>query len=413
MLKLYSLRFPAIVLTLGLVMALFVACDSDDDGDSQPTTGTLNGTVIFHGDWPDSGTVQVSLFENWNNEGTGCWWCAMSAGGPPSYYTPSSHFQDPDPTNTSAADTLTFALTGITLGSYDVAVAGWRVPAASQTGNVECDEPVIGMYGAVAGTNDTIPDAITFSSNAATQAVEMHVWFQRTLPVAGCNDLGRIDGSINFTGTWPTGGSGGIAAIITTMPYTVWEPGGIAGYRGRSAITAQTTPTCSFSPPYGSYYVSFWTNEQPPNNRYLGAYGVFTNVSPIGPQDAASDMITLSADAPLASLPAMNLAAPAPHYVSGTVTFTGERPAVGLAVVLSPTPVLMGPPAGWYALDPTETVYALTGMADGTFYVLLYDNITNGSATLHGSYDADENGQADPLVFDGTTLGHLNINLSN
>lgn len=408
MLKLYSFRFPAIVLTLGLALTLFVSCDSDDDGDSQPTTGTLNGTVIFHGDWPDSGTVQVSLFENWNNEGTGCWWCAMSAGGPPSYYTESSHFQDPDPTNTSPADTLTFSLNGITLGSYDVCVAGWRSP--NQTGNVECDEPVIGMYGAEKGTNDTIPAAITFSSNAATQTVEMHVWFQRSLPVAGCNDLGRIDGSLNFTGTWPTAG---IAAIITTMPYTVWEPGGIAGYRGRSAMTDQNNPNFSFSQAYGTYYVSFWTNEQPPNNKYLGSYGVFTNVSPIGPQDAVSDAIAISADVPLVTLAATNVSAPAPHYVSGTVTFNGERPEVGLAVVLSPTPVLMGPPAGWYALDPTETVYALTGMADGTFYVLLYDNVTNGSATLHARYDTNADGVADPLVFDGSNLGFLNINLSN
>lgn len=403
-----KLRFGLIALLLAAATIFVTACEDDDDGDNPPTTGTLNGNVIFHGDWPDSGTVQLSIFENWN---TNCWWCATSAGGPPSYHTNASHFQDPDPANAHAADTLSFELSGITLGDYDVVVAGWRKPVS--TGNVECDEPVIGMLGAVAGTSDTIPESITFSSNAATQTIEMHVWFERRLPVAGCNDLGRIDGTINFTGEWPTGGSGGIAAIITTMPYTAWEPGGIAGYRGRSAITDQNNPYFSFSQAYGSYYVSFWTNEQPPNNKYLGAYGVVTNALPGGPKDAACDPITISADDPHTTLAPVNLSGPAPHYVAGTITFVGPRPGVGLAVALSPTPQLQGPPAGWFPLAETESIYAMTGMPDGSLYVLLYDNIPGGGATLHGAYDADQDGQADPLVFDAGHLGYLNINISN
>lgn len=401
----YKLRISLIALLLAAATLFVVACEDDDDGDTPPATGTLNGNVIFHGNWPDSGTVQLSIFENWN---TNCWWCAMSAGGPPSYHTEASHFQDPDPSNANPADTLSFELTGIALGDYAVVVAGWRKPTA--TGNVECDEPVIGMLGAVPGTSDTIPESITFSSNATTQTIEMHVWFERRLPVAGCDNLGRIEGTLNFTGEWPTAG---VAAIITTMPYTAWEPGGIAGYRGRSAMTDQNNPYYSFSQAYGSYYVSFWTNEQPPNNRYLGAYGVVTSVmSPPGTHDAVSDAITISVDEPLVTLNATNLTGPAPHYVSGTITFNGDRPAEGLAVALSPTPQLMGPPAGWYALDATETVYALTGMPDGSFYVLLYDNEQQG-ATLHGGYDADADGDADPLVFDGANPGYLNINISN
>ncbi len=400
----YKLRIGLIALLLGLATMIVVSCDDDGDDSNPPTTGTLNGAVIFHGDWPDSGTVQLSIFENWN---TSCWWCAMSAGGPPSYNTTASHFQDPDPTNAHTADTMSFELSGITLGEYDVVVAGWRKPTPS--GNVECDEPVIGMLGAVAGTADTIPESITFSSNAATQTIEMHVWFDRRLPVAGCSDLGRIEGTLNFTGEWP---SAGVAAIITTMPYTVWEPGGIAGYRGRSAMTDQNNPYYSFSQAFGSYYVSFWTNEQPPNNKYLGAYGVTTNALPGGPKDAASDPITISADAPLATLAPVNISGPAPHYVAGSITFNGPRPGVGLAVALSPTPQLMGPPAGWFPLAETESFYAMTGMPDGSFYVLLYDNAQQG-ATLHGGYDADQDGQADPLVFDGGNLGYLNINVSN
>ncbi|MCL4305486.1 hypothetical protein KJZ99_06200 [bacterium] len=409
MINFNKLRFLLITAGLAIAAVLVLPGCEDDDEKQPPSTGTLNGNVIFHGDWPDSGTVQLSIFENWNNEGTGCWWCAMSAGGPPSYYTHSAHFQDPDPTNTSPADTLSFDISGITLGSYDVVVIGWRTP--TQTGNVECDEPVIGMYGAVAGTSDSIPESITFAQNSATQTIEIHVWFDRRLPVAGCNNLGRIEGTVNFSGTWP---AAGVAAIITTMPYTIWEPGGIAGYRGRSAMTNQNNLYYSFSQPYGTYFVSFWTNEQPPNNKFLGAYGVVTSVaSPPGTHNAASTPIVISSGDPEAALGATALSGPAPHYIAGVITFTGDRPAAGIAVALSLTPTLMGPPAGWYALDPTETVYALTGMAEGTYYALLYENSTSPSAILYGSYDANEDGQADPIVIDASNYGYTGINISN
>lgn len=408
----HKIQLSLIALFLSLAVTVFVSCD-DDNGDNPPATGTLTGTVIFHGNWPDSGAVQLSIFDDWDNETTDCWWCAQNAGGPPSYHTESTHFQDPDPANAHESDTLLFSLGGITLGTYEVVVVGWRNP--NPINNVECDEPVIGMYGAVAGTTDTIPSSIVFAENSATQTIEIHVYFDRRLPVAGCSDLARIEGMINFTGEWPTGGSGGVAAIITTMPYTAWQPEGLSGYRGRSAMTSQDNLYFSFSQPYGTYYVSFWTNELPPANKFLGAYGVVTSVtSPPGTHDAAIDPIVVTSDEPLATLPTTNVSGPPPHYVAGSVTFTGDRPAAGIAVALSPTPVLMGPPAGWYALDATETAYALTGMAHGaSLYVLLYENSTSPSAELFGFYDADSDGDADPLLFDGSNLGYMGINLSN
>jgi len=402
----HKIRFALIALILAMAALVVVSCDSDDD---ETTLGTLTGNVIFHGEWPSTGTVQLSIFDDWANETTDCWWCAQNAGGPPSYHTESTYFQDPDPSNTNESDTLAFSLGGITLGTYEVVVVGWRNP--TPTGNVECDEPVIGMYGAVAGTSDTIPSSVVFAENSATQTIEIHVYFDRRLPVAGCADMSRIEGSITFSGTWPTEN---VAAIITTMPYTAWEPGGIAGYRGRAEIF-ENTLYYSFAQPYGTYYVSFWTDNPPPNNLYLGSYGVVTSVMlPPGSHDAASDPVTTSEETPSITLASTALATPVPHYVAGTVTFTGDRPAAGLAVALSPTPVLMGPPAGWYALDATETSYALTGMTDGaSLYVLLYENSTSPSAELFGFYDADADGDADPLLFDSSHLGYMGIALSN
>lgn len=395
----------ALYLLCGLLpLGLMLGCDDDDDnGDNPPVTGTLTGSVIFHGDWPDSGTVQLSIFSNWNDEGAGCTWCATAAGGPPAYHTEASFFQDPDPNNLVDPDTVEFEITGITLAEYEVIVTGWRSP--TQSGNIECQEPVIGMYGANPGTNDTMPDPITFSEGAPTQTIELHTWFDRRLPVPGCDDLGRIEGTIDINGDRP---ASGVAAIITTMPYTAWMPGGIAGYQGRYAITDPAEDYFQFSQAYGSYYVSLWTNDMPPNNRYLGAYGVNTAAG-----DAMPDMITISEDTPLMDIGTIAGLNPPPHYVSGTITFNGTRPAEGIAVALSTSPFLMGPPASWFPItDDSETFYANSGFAPGDYYVLLYQNTTDPGAILYGFYDADNDQSADPLTFDGSNIGYTGIDIT-
>ncbi|MBI5060057.1 hypothetical protein HZB60_09805 [candidate division KSB1 bacterium] len=370
-------------LLLGLLV--FAGCSSDDDNNNNPpATGTLTGSVIFHGEWPDSGAVQLSIFDNWNNEGTNCYWCATSAGGPPDYSTDAAYFQDPDPTNTSDADTIAFSLTGITLGTYETVVTGWRRPGGGA--NVECDEPVIGMYGANPGSSDTIPDAVTFNTDHLTHTIELHTWFNLRLPVAGCSDTGRVEGTVNLSGDWP---APGVAMIITSQPYSAWQPEGIAGYRGRYAL--ETSDETFFSIPliYGSYYISLWTNVQPPNHQYLGCYGVSAT-------DAHPDQVALSASAPVVSIGELSAVMPPPHWISGTITFTGERPAEGIMVMLNPTFPPQGPPTKVFRItDANETLYAIPDVPAGAHYVSLWKN-SSTEYVLYGAYFDPDGGDQDP-----------------
>lgn len=390
------------LLIAALAGLLVWGCSEDDDN---TTTGTLRGQVVFHGNWPDSGTVQLSIFTNWNNEGTGCYWCATSAGGPPAYYTHASFFQDPDTSNLTDPDTLEFEITGITLGTYETVVTGWRRPV--QGGNIECDEPVIGMYGANPGTADSIPDAITFSDANPEQTITLHSWFDRRLPVPGCDNLGRIEGTVNLQGDWPA--PAGVAVIITSQPYTAWQPGGIAGYRGRYALRTAADTYFTFTQPYGSYYVSLWTNEQPPNNKYLGAYGVN-----IAAGDARPNMLTISAQAPLAVSGAVAGTNPPPHWISGTVTFEGTRPAEGVMVLLNTTFPPQGPPSGIFRItDAAETLYAVTGMVNGSYYVSLWKN-SSTEYVLYGAYFDPDGGDTnpDPVVISDQVWGLNGINIT-
>ena len=128
--------------------------------------------------------------------------------------------------------------------------------------------------------------------------------------------------------------------------------------------------------------------------------------------DAHADGITLSGVVPLVTVEGVPGLNPS-HYISGTITFNGTRPAEGLAVALSPTPVLMGPPSGWFVIiDPDETLYAITGMAEGSYYVLLYQNIGGPTAILYGAYDADANGSPDAVEISSDNWGFSAIDIT-
>jgi hypothetical protein len=66
-----------VLLAAAALLAVW-GCSEEDE----PVTGTLSGRVIFHGQRPDSGTVQLSIFQTWST--TPCSWCAEARGGPPS-----------------------------------------------------------------------------------------------------------------------------------------------------------------------------------------------------------------------------------------------------------------------------------------------------------------------------------------
>jgi hypothetical protein len=374
-----------------LPLVLMIGCDEESNS-NPPLTGTLNGTVVFHGDWPDSGTVQLSIFTNWNNEGTGCWWCAQSAGGPPAYHTAAAYFQDPDPANQHDADTLSFELDGISLGEYEVVVAGWRAP--TPIGNIECDEPVIGMYGADPSTTDTIPSSITFTEGNATQNIVLHAYFNR-IPDCGPVTSGTISGVVRADNDWP---SGGLLAMITTFPVSGWNPVMGAPTDYFHMPTANDT-TFEFDVGLGGYYVSIWTNAQPPASvLWFGSYG-------LNPEqyDARPDIITITEDAPDVSDLVVNVNVPAPHYIAGHINFTGTRPAEGLLVILtafpySPEHMSIQAPSGYFAItDPIETLYALNNIPAGTYYLSLWNYVQGlGEPVFYGAYGYTAGSDTDP-----------------
>lgn len=416
MLLSHKFRFGMIALVLALATSFVVSCDDDDDGDKPPVTGTLTGTVIFHGDWPDSGTVQLSIFENWNISAGNCSWCVNAAGGPPAYHTDANFFQDPDPTNSSDTDTLTFEITGITLGTYNSIVTGWRAPTVS---DIACDEPIVGMYGGNPLADDSLPTAVTFSEGSATQNITLNTYFDHFLPVPGCGDRGRIEGAVDLQGDFP---AGGMIVMISAFPFTPW----IAPMGAPTAyytIDSEADLSYRFTPPFGTYYVSVWSNTPPPGQpAWYGAYNLDTQIITgdlLGTQARPTSFV-LDENQPWHSDINVKAYTPAPHFISGNVTFTGTRPTEGLLVMMTTTPVSpeqppMGAPAGYFAIvDGTETLYALSGMPEGTYYLSLWNNVQGPGAACYGAYGWSAGDAPDPVVIDGTTnFGRTGINISN
>jgi hypothetical protein len=366
-------------------------CSEEDE----PVTGTLTGRVIFHGQWPDSGTVQLSIFQNWST--TPCSWCAEAAGGPPSYYTEAHYFHDPDTTNGDGPDTMTYAISGIALGTYGAVAIGWR---ASLISDVACDEPVIGLYGADPFTTDSIPQSVAFTSaQPMMESVDVHAYFNIPTP-AGCDSPGTISGVVRVNEPWPTEG---LLVLITTFPFTPWHaPTGAPAYF--PLLTSQDT-VFQFTPRYGTYYLSIWNNVAPPTIPFwYGSYGVRT-----AQRDARPDGILLNALHPEAAGIVLEGQSPPPHYISGNVAFNGTRPAEGLLVLFStfmytPEHPPTGAPSGYYAItNPSETLYAMTGLPAGTYYVSLWNNLPPPNVpTFYGAYGYTAGSDVDP---DPVTLG--------
>ncbi len=410
-----KVRFSLIVLVLALATALVVGCDDDNNDNNPPVTGTLRGTAIFYGDWPDSGAVQISIFNNWNISAGNCSWCVNAAGGPPAYYTAQGYFVDPDPANDHDADTLSFEMSGITLGTYNAVVTGWRAPDVN---DLRCDEPVVGMYGGDPMTGDSLPEAVVFSAGSPEHEITIHTYFDYFLPVPGCDDRGRIEGTMRLSGAYP---SGGLLVMLTTFPFDPWQPA-MGAPTDYYVMESSADTNFRFEPTYGTYYLSVWSAAPPPAPTFwYGAYGLNTQIvmSPLV-TDARPDMIVIDDTAPIERDLLVKAYAPAPHYVSGRVTYNGTRPVEGLLVMLSTFPVSpeqppTGAPSAYFTItDDTETLYAITGMAEGTYYVSLWNNVQGPGSTCYGAYGWTSGGSPTPLTIDGgASYGHIGIDLSN
>jgi hypothetical protein len=406
----------AILLALPL---LLWGCSSDDS--NPPQTGTLTGHVIFHGQWPDSGAVQLSIFRSWNADNAGCTFCGEAPGGPPAYYTPAAYFHDPNPNNGDGPDTVEFTITGITLDTYNAVAVGWRNPAGISDFN--CDEPTIGLFGAepppyYTGHADSLPTAVAFTSDHPEVNVNVDAYFT-LLPWAGCGGRGRVEGIVRVPGDWPPEG---LLVMLTTFQASAWQPV-MQQPSGYFHLATSADSVFHFTPQFGTYYISLWNYVQPPATTYwYGSYGTDTRVSQGHPvvTDARSDGIAISTQNPLVGDVVVNGNAPAPHWISGTVTFNGTRPQEGLLVLVStfmftPEHPPTGAPWGYFMIgDPNETLYALSGMPEGTYYVSLWNTAQPPNSVFYGAYGytAGSDTDPDPVVISSTVWGANSINIT-
>lgn len=372
-----------------VALVMIWGCDSDDD--NPPVTGELSGVVYFHGEWPDSGYVQLSLFDNWSTDP--CSWCGEAPGGPPPHYTHREFFQDPDPDDLNDIDTLEYTLSDVSPGTYNAIAIGWQPPSGVQ--DIHCDEVVIGLYGAEPFTDDSIPDPVTFTEGEPDVVRNVHAYWD-LWPVPGCDERGRIRGTIDVNEPWP---EEGLLVILSAYPFTAWHTpmGPPTAY---FPITDPSDVAFRFTPSYGSYYLSIWNYVQPPaDTYYFGAYGV-----DVASGDTQPDMITIDADNPAVEGLEVPGQSPAPHWISGTATFNGTRPPEGLLVLLSTYPYAppyheaQGPPTAYFPLIGDESFYVFEGIPEGTYYVSLWQNSQPPpTPEFYGAYGFDAaGGDTDP-----------------
>lgn len=358
--------------TAALFMLAFIwGCDDEEDITRGPEVGEISGHVTFHGEWPDSGAVQLGLYESWNLE-YGSW------GGWSHLETPVNSIiftEDMRGESRKDSNTTFFTLTSIAPGNYAAIVVRWCLPTPE---NNFCYQPIIGMYGANPNTDDLIPDEVIIAEDETTEKdYNFDVYFDR-IPYTDCYDIGFIEGKVIVNSepwgpgdpygeqqVWP---EEGIAVVLSSQPYTAWYPGGIDGYITHQ-VAYETDSTFRFVVPYGRYYVSLWTNNMPPKS-----YAPW----PIWEEDPFNiEPIVISAEQPEAVRHPYDLdynlyaLVAKPRWVSGTIDFVSQRPTENIIVAL------------WkYPRDPEEEWLAYGRITpEGDSYLIWYD-VVAGSYTL-------------------------------
>lgn len=169
-------------------LALTGCGESDSDGSS---LATVRGTVTLHGEWPDQGEIQVSLFSTWHSELS----LSLAPQGPPEFHTEALHSSTP----TGTVHQVAFEIPDVNPGSYPSLVVGWR-----NGGVMGLDEPVLGLYGANLAESDSIPTPVALS---AGQDLELNFegWLDRVPDTDVELEPGQIGGTVEFSDAWPSG----------------------------------------------------------------------------------------------------------------------------------------------------------------------------------------------------------------
>lgn len=168
------------MLVVGIGMTL-AACKGSEST-QPPVTGTLQGTITFHGEWPYAGadSVNVSLFTSW------------PPAGPPVQYI----YLAPPLNPTDTLHTAPFEISNVDLGTYHVA-AGWHSLLLGYGGTVILSESTLTV------------DSILFEASFDTLYTR------------------RLSGTLRIEGTWPDPGT---YLVYVATGATKWNGQGWDGY---------------------------------------------------------------------------------------------------------------------------------------------------------------------------------------
>ncbi len=230
--------------------------------------------------------------------------------------------------------------------------------------------------------------------------------------------LGRISGVARVVGTWP---DNGLLVMLTTYPVAGWIPSGVIAPLGYFPMATPADTMFRFNVPFNqAYYLSIWTNSAPPDSLFwYGSYGVNTAYEA---SDATPDSVRITDSSPAADNLVVSGVTPAPHFLSGNITFNGDRPVEGLLVLISSFPWSpehhpTGAPSGYFQIfDRNATLYAFSGIPTGVYYVSLWNNIPPPTEpTFYGAYGYTSGSDLDPdpvmitQTFEGWGASGVNI----
>ena len=132
-----------------LVSVLLLSPGCEDNKDALPESATLSGDVTFSGVWPSTGTVYLSVHNNW-----------YPTGAPYMYETVTS-------SQVSSDNKYSFALTDVAFGTYGALTISWQHPTEIDSTTGQPSQTTIGVYGGTVATGFADADSLMVSQENA------------------------------------------------------------------------------------------------------------------------------------------------------------------------------------------------------------------------------------------------------
>ncbi len=130
------------IILLFIAVVLMISCEEEEE---LPESGILSGTVSFIGTWPDTGTVFLSIQNDW----------------PP---TGAPYALEVITEESVTNNQYTFSFTDVAFGTYGALAVSWEDP---NDDNPATNQHILGAYGATAKAYFMDADSIAVSAENA------------------------------------------------------------------------------------------------------------------------------------------------------------------------------------------------------------------------------------------------------